>query len=251
MLRYVILYVINNNKWGEFLRYREVVEGTFLSRPNRFIAHVLIDGKKEIAHVKNTGRCRELLRESCKVYLSVSNNPRRKTKYDLIAALKERENLPPLLINLDSQIPNDVAEEWLKEGKLFSEYAYIKREVKYNNSRFDFYIEDGDKKIFLEVKGVTQEQNGIVMFPDAPTERGVKHLEELISAMEKGFEAYVLFVVQMKDISYLIPNDETHRAFGDTLRKAAEKGVKILAVDCEVTPDSIRAKGEVKVKLHN
>ena len=233
------------------MRYTRVVEGVFLCRPNRFIANVLIDGEECVAHVKNTGRCRELLTRNCKVYLSVSDNPERKTKYDLIAAEKPRDGLPPILINLDSQIPNDVAEKWLKSGNLFSENAFIKREVKYKNSRFDFYIEDGDRKCYLEVKGVTQEKGGVVMFPDAPTERGVKHLEELIDAKKNGFDAYVLFVVQMQNIDYLIPNDETHRAFGDTLRKAEENGVKIIAVDCVVTPDSIKANKKIKVKLHN
>lgn len=222
-----------------------------MCRPNRFIANVLIDGEECVAHVKNTGRCKELLTRNCKVYLSVSDNPERKTKYDLIAAEKPRDGLPPILINLDSQIPNDVAEKWLKIGNLFSENAFIKREVKYKNSRFDFYIEDGDRKCYLEVKGVTQEKGGVVMFPDAPTERGVKHLEELIDAKKNGFESYVLFVVQMQNIDYLIPNDETHRAFGDTLRKAEETGVKIIAVDCVVTPDSIKANKKIKVKLHN
>lgn len=233
------------------MRYTRVVEAVFLCRPNRFIANVLIDGEECVAHVKNTGRCRELLTRNCKVYLSVSDNPERKTKYDLIAAEKLRDGLPPILINLDSQIPNDVAENWLKSGNLFSENAFIKREAKYKNSRFDFYIEDGDRKCYLEVKGVTQENGGVVMFPDAPTERGVKHLEELIDAKKNGFESYVLFVVQMQNIDYLIPNDETHKVFGDTLRKAEETGVSIIAVDCVVTPDSIKANKKIKVKLHN
>ncbi len=231
------------------MQYKEITEGTFISRPNRFIAHVEIDGKETIVHVKNTGRCKELLLPGCKVYLSVSNNPNRKTKYDLVAALKERENLSPLLINLDSQIPNDAVEEWLKKGLLFSKNVKIKREAKYKNSRFDFYIEDSDRKAFLEVKGVTQEAEGIVMFPDAPTERGIKHIEELIGAKKNGFETFVLFVIQMKGIRYLIPNDETHKTFGDTLRQAKGCGVNILAVDCIVTPNSMEIDSYVDVIL--
>ncbi len=222
------------------MKYKNITEGTFINRPNRFIANVLIDGKEEVAHVKNTGRCRELLREGFKVYLEISSNPQRKTKYDLVAAVKEREGLPPLLINLDSQIPNSAAEEWLKGGNLFEKGAIIRREVTYKNSRFDFCIqEENGRKSFLEVKGVTQETEGKVLFPDAPTERGVKHIEELIKAKEEGFGAYILFVIQMKGIKSLSPNDETHKAFGDALRKAQEKGVTILAADCLVTPDSL------------
>lgn len=222
------------------MKYKNITEGIFLSRPNRFIANVLIDGKEEVAHVKNTGRCRELLREGFRVWLEISSNPTRKTKYDLVAAEKEREDLPPLFINLDSQIPNDCAGEWLPKSNLFSEDAKIRREVTYKNSRFDFSVEEKDGRIsFLEVKGVTQEINGKVLFPDAPTERGVKHIEELIKAKEEGFGAYILFVIQMKGIKSLSPNDETHKAFGDALRKAHKAGVRILAVDSIVTPDSI------------
>ncbi len=232
------------------MKYKSITEGTFINRPNRFIANVLIEGKEEVAHVKNTGRCKELLREGFKVYLEISPNPQRKTKYDLVAALKEREGLPPLLINLDSQIPNSAAEEWLRAGNIFEKGAKIRREVTYKNSRFDFLIEETNgRKSFLEVKGVTQEIEGRVLFPDAPTERGVKHIEELIKAREEGFGAYILFVIQMKGIGSLSPNDETHKAFGDALRKARDKGVTILAADCVVTPDSMELDEFVPVVL--
>ena len=226
------------------MTYKNIVEGKFLSRPNRFIANVEINGKTETVHVKNTGRCRELLTPNATVYLEKSDNPLRKTKYDLVAVLKG-----DMLINMDSQIPNDVAYEWLKNGNLFSRNAKIRREVTHNKSRFDFYIEDGDRKIFLEVKGCTLEQDGIAMFPDAPTERGVKHIEELIGCVNEGFEAYILFVIQMKPIKVFKPNDNTHKAFGDALRKARDSGVRILAYDSVVTPNSIKLDKEVPIEL--
>lgn len=221
------------------MKYREIAEGKFISRPNRFIARVEIGGNTETVHVKNTGRCGELLIEGSRVFLSVSDNPQRKTKYDLIAVEKKMER-GVVLVNMDSQIPNDVAEEWLRKGELFSENAVIRREVKYGNSRFDFYIEDGKRKAFLEVKGVTLENEGIASFPDAPTERGIKHLKELTGCVKDGYEAYVLFVIQMKGIHSFRPNDERHKEFGDALREAKKKGVEIAVVDCIVTPDSLR-----------
>ena len=229
------------------MKYKNVVEGEFISRPNRFIAQILIDGKEETVHVKNTGRCRELLIKGNRVYLSVSDNPERKTKYDLIAV--EKQTNPPLLVNMDSQIPNDAAGEWLKKGKLFSENALIRREVTYGKSRFDFYIEDGSRKAFLEVKGVTLENDGVVSFPDAPTERGVKHLNELINCVEEGYEAYILFVVQMKGIHYFTPNAENDRAFAEALKRAHESGVKIIAVDSVVTPDSMTIDKEIEYRI--
>ena len=231
------------------MKYENVIPATFIARPNRFIAHVLVEGEVAVAHVKNTGRCRELLAEDCRVYLAVSDNPARKTKYDLVAVEKLREGKPPLLINMDSQAPNTVAEEWLRQGNLFPKGATVRREVRFGDSRFDFYLECGERKAFLEVKGVTLEQDGIARFPDAPTERGVKHLKELAHCVEAGFEAYVLFVVQMKEIVALRPNDETHREFGETLRTAAAHGVKVLAVDCHVEPDRITAADPVRVIL--
>lgn len=231
------------------MKYENIVGGTFLDRPNRFIAYVEVDGKKETVHVKNTGRCRELLQQGNKVYLSIADNPNRKTKYDLIAVEKRREEKEPLLVNMDSQIPNDVTEEWLRKGILFSKEARVRREVKYGNSRFDFYIEDGERKAFLEVKGVTLEEDGIASFPDAPTERGIKHIRELMQCLQEGYEAYILFVIQMKEITKFRPNDKTHPAFGEALREAQKAGVKIMAVDCLVTVESIEADAPVFVKL--
>ena len=227
------------------MKYNNIVEGRFIERPNRFIAKVEIGGVTETVHVKNTGRCRELLVKGTTVYLEKSNNPERKTGYDLIAVLKNGKTL----INMDSQIPNAVTEEWLRKGNLFSKDAVIRREVTHNKSRFDFYIEEGGRKIFLEVKGCTLETDGIARFPDAPTERGVKHINELIDCTNLGFEAYILFVIQMKGIKHFEPNNVTHKAFGDALRNAENKGVNILAYDCIVTPDSIEIDKEVKVLL--
>lgn len=227
------------------MKYEKIVKGIFKARPNRFIALVELDGKAETVHVKNTGRCRELLTEGACVYLSVSNNPSRKTKYDLIAVEKQTQG-KVILVNMDSQVVNDVAEEYLSH--LFPN-AIIKREVTFGKSRFDFYIEAIDRKIFCEAKGVTLENEGVVSFPDAPTQRGVKHLNELVSAMEQGYEAMILFVIQMKGVKYFTPNDKTHKAFGDTLRLCKNKGVKIMAIDCLITPDTIFPSEEMEVRL--
>ena len=229
--------------------YPKIKKALFVSRPNRFIAEVIVDGCMERVHVKNTGRCKELLTEDCNVILYESDNSARKTKYDLIAVYKMRKGKAPLLINMDSQIPNDVAAEWLAKGELFSPNAIIRREVTFGNSRFDFYVEDGDRKAFVEVKGVTLEENGVAMFPDAPTERGVKHINELVSALEQGFEAYILFVIQMKDVQEFRPNDFTHKAFGDALRTAKSKGVKVIAVDCTVNENSVFADKKIEVNI--
>ncbi|MBQ7115723.1 MAG: DNA/RNA nuclease SfsA [Clostridia bacterium] len=226
------------------MRYSKVIEGVFIERPNRFIARVLIDGKIENVHVKNTGRCKELLVPDAKVYLYVSDNPNRKTKYDLIAVEKVTDR-GTILVNMDSQVPNDVVGEWLKKGELFSQNAVIKREAKFGNSRFDFFVEDGGRKAFVEVKGVTLENNGVVSFPDAPTERGVKHLNELALCLENGFEAFVIFVVQMKGVYKFEPNAEHHKEFADTLISAREKGVRVLVYDCIVTPDSIEIDNKI------
>lgn len=231
------------------MKYKHVIPAIFEERKNRFVATVQLNDKDETVHVKNTGRCKELLIPGCRVWLSVSDNPMRKTKYDLICSEKPREDQPPLLINLDSQVPNDAAGEWLRSSSLFSKNAVIRREYTFGNSRFDFYIEDGERRAFLEVKGVTLENNGIASFPDAPTERGVKHLRELIRCVSEGYEAYVLFVIQMKEISAFTPNDETHKEFGEVLRLANDSGVKILAMDCKVKNDSIVIDKEVKVVL--
>lgn len=231
------------------MKYKNVVKGIFKERPNRFIANVDIDKSVQVVHVKNTGRCRELLLPGTCVYLEKSDNSSRKTAYDLIAVEKAREGKTPLLINMDSQAPNNAVEEWLKKGNIFSEHAFIRREYTYGKSRFDFYIEDGERKAFLEVKGVTLEENGLALFPDAPTERGIKHIEELISCMDEGYEAYILFVIQMKEMYAFSPNDKMHPDFGRALRKAADKGVKVLAVDCNVGTDYMELDRYIEVRL--
>lgn len=223
------------------MRYGNIVKGRFLDRPNRFVAHVEIGGREEVCHVKNTGRCRELLVRDCTVYLDKAKNPERKTKYDLVAVEKGQR-----LINMDSYAPNIAAGEFLP--KIFPN-CIIRSEYTYGNSRFDFYIEDNSKKILLEVKGVTLEQDGIVMFPDAPTERGLKHVNELISCTKNGYEAYLLFVIQMDKVKYFTPNYETHPEFGEALKKASQAGVKLLAYDCAVTPDCMEIKSPVCIKL--
>lgn len=230
------------------MKYKRIVEGVFVSRPNRFIAQVIVDGTEQTVHVKNTGRCRELLVEGARVYLSVSDNPARKTNYDLVAVEKVTDR-GVLLINMDSQIPNDVVAEWLPQSGLFSGDAVFHREYTFGKSRFDFYVEDCNRKAFVEVKGVTLEDNGVVSFPDAPTERGVKHIEELISALEKGYESYVIFVVQMKGVSEFRPNRERHPEFADVLRKAYESRVKIISLDCFVSPDEMKIDSEIKMNL--
>ena len=230
------------------MKYTKVIKAKFLTRPNRFIAYCEVDGKRETVHVKNTGRCRELLVPNATVYLSVSDNPERKTKFDLIAVEKETTR-GTLMINMDSQAPNAAAHEWIASGGIFGEGATVRREVTYGKSRFDLYVEQGDRKAFVEVKGVTLENDGIASFPDAPTERGIKHINELISAKNDGFEAYILFVIQMKGIHTFTPNDETHKAFGDTLRHAAKSGVNILAYDCSVKPDEMIVSEPINVKL--
>lgn len=211
------------------MRYQRIVKGVFAERPNRFIAHVDIDGRREVVHVKNTGRCRELLIPGATVYLEKSNAPGRKTDYDLIAVKKGER-----LINMDSQAPNKVVEEWLLRKELFPDLVMLRPETKYGNSRFDFYAETENQKIFIEVKGVTLEQDGTAMFPDAPSDRAVKHVEELIQAKGNGFEAYIILVIQMRDVKCFLPNHKTHPEFAVCLEKAAAAGVKILAYDCRV-----------------
>ena len=230
------------------MKYGEIIKGRFISRPNRFIAKVDINGIVETVHVKNTGRCKELLVPDCTVYLERSTNPSRKTKYDLVAVYKQLEGKEPMLINMDSQAPNKAVEEWLAGG-LFSKDARIRREVTYRSSRFDFYVCDGERKAFIEVKGVTLETGGVASFPDAPTERGVKHIHELTECLKDGYEAYILFVVQMKGIHLLKPNDITHKAFGDALREAEKAGVKVIAVDCVITPDEMVIDQFIEVEL--
>lgn len=230
------------------MQYQNCVKGVFLNRPNRFIAQVEIGGVPHTVHVKNTGRCKELLVPRCIVYLEASDNPTRKTKYDLIAVEKKTEK-GVLLINMDSQAPNDAAAEWLPKSGLFSPAALFRREFTYGDSRFDFQIQDGEKTAFMEVKGVTLEQDGVALFPDAPTLRGVKHLNELIRCVKGGYDAYILFVIQMQGARLFSPNDSTHKAFGDALREAQRAGVKILAMDCTVTKNSMKIRNPVPIEL--
>ena len=183
------------------MEYDNIKEGHFLERPNRFIAYVDIEGRKEKVHVKNTGRCRELLTENALVYLDKSGRPGRNTEYDLVAVRKGTR-----LINMDSQAPNKAVQEWLYTGELFPNIRTLKPETQYRNSRFDFYAETPDHKIFIEVKGVTLEQDGIVLFPDAPSDRAVKHVEELMEAVKEGYEAYIILVIQMEGVKYFTPN---------------------------------------------
>lgn len=231
------------------MKYPKVRKAIFLERPNRFIARVELDGEPVVVHVKNTGRCKELLLPGTTVWLAESDQPARKTKYDLIAVEKQRSGKPDLLINMDSQAPNQAAEEWLKNGALFGKEAIVRREVTHGSSRFDFYIESGARKIFLEVKGCTLERDGLAFFPDAPTERGVKHIRELTSCLQEGYEAYILMVIQMKDIRAFSPNDETHPAFGDALREAVAKGVQLIAMDCTVAPSEMKIDSPVQTVL--
>lgn len=230
------------------MKYTNIVKGVFLSRPNRFIAEVEVDSVAYTVHVKNTGRCRELLQKGVTVYLEKSSNPNRKTAFDLVAVEKRREGKENLLVNMDSQIPNAVAYEWLKgKNPLFSENAKIRREVTFGDSRFDLYVEDGERKAFVEVKGVTLEQDGLSLFPDAPTLRGVKHINELIKARQAGFEAYILFVIQMKEVHTFSPHKKMHEDFAQALLKAKNEGVGVLAYDCKVTPHSLEIDEEVAV----
>ena len=222
--------------------YGQVCRGNFLTRPNRFIAHVAIDGRTEVCHVKNTGRCRELLTPGATVYLERSDNPKRKTQYDLIAVEKG-----DLLINMDAQAPNQVFGEWVAEN--WPGLRSLRPEFTWEDSRFDFRLETEKGITFVEVKGVTLEENGEVRFPDAPTERGVKHLHGLRRAVEQGCGAAVCFVVQMKGVTHFRPNDLTHPAFGQALREAASGGVQVLAYDCVVTPESLRMDAPVPVLL--
>lgn len=224
--------------------YTNIKKAIFLDRPNRFIAHIDIDGTVEVSHVKNTGRCRELFIPGATVFVQEVMNEMRKTKYDLISVVKEDR-----LINVDSQVPNRVFYEWLRRGDFLPDVEKIQSERRFLNSRFDFYLEYGGKKAFVEVKGVTLEKNGVVMFPDAPTERGVKHINELMECKKGGYEAFVVFVVQMNGVQYFTPNEETHKAFADTLRVAREKGVHIAAIDCEVSENSIVPGRGVEVRL--
>ena len=226
------------------MKYENIEQAVFQNRPNRFIAQVELQGQTETVHVKNTGRCKELLIPGVPVILERSSNPARKTKYDLICVNKSGR-----WINMDSQVPNKAAAEWIRNGGLFPEKVTVRTEKTYGNSRFDIYVESEQRKAFIEVKGVTLEDNNIARFPDAPTQRGVKHVEELIHCMEDGYEAYLLFVIQMKGIIRFEPNWNTHPAFGEALQRAQKAGVRLIARDCLVTEDTIEIQDPVEICL--
>lgn len=226
------------------MKYEHTEKAIFLERPNRFIAYVNLDGRTETVHVKNTGRCKELLIPGTEIILEKSGNPARKTKYDLISVRKSNR-----WINMDSQIPNKAAEEWLLKGSLFPEEIQIRREKTFGNSRFDLYVESSRRKAFMEVKGVTLEENNIARFPDAPTQRGLKHVEELTHCIRDGYEAYLLFVIQMKGITCFEPNWNTHPEFGEALIDAQNAGVKLLAYDCFVTENLMEIRDPVPINL--
>ena len=226
------------------MKYKNIKEGTFLSRPNRFLANVEIDGQTHVCHVKNTGRCRELLVPGARVYLEESDNPLRKTGFDLVSVYKENK-----LFNIDSSAPNKIFGEWIEASGLFGNDVFVKPECKYKNSRFDFYIESGNRRIFAEVKGVTLEENGVMMFPDAPTERGVKHLNELVECVKDGYEGYVVFIIQADTAKYFTPNRKTHEEFADALKNAETCGVRIICLCCDVKMDEITAKEYVEYRI--
>ena len=228
------------------MRYENIKKARFLARPNRFIAHAELDGQEVICHVKNTGRCRELLipGETTIYIQDHGEDAKRKTRYSLIGV--EKGNL---MINMDSQAPNKVVKEWIQAGEFLPGITFMKPEKKYGNSRFDFYLEQGEKKIFLEVKGVTLEEDGVAMFPDAPTERGVKHIEELIACKEDGYDAYIVFVVQMAGMKVFRPNEKTQPEFGEALRKARSHGVEIIVKNCIVTPDELKITDSLPFEL--
>lgn len=226
------------------MKYNKTVKATFIERPNRFVAKVLLDGEEIYCHVKNTGRCKELLVPGAIVWLEDSENPNRKYRYSLVTVKKGDR-----LVNMDSQVPNKVVGEWLSEGKFFKDIRLLKPECTYGSSRFDFYCEYEDKKAFIEVKGVTLENDNVVSFPDAPTERGTRHAKELAECIKDGFEAYIIFVVQMKNVLYFEPNSVNDPAFAEALKQAESQGVKVLAIDCSVSENEMRAEDFVEVRI--
>ena len=238
------------------MKYSHIEKGTFIKRPNRFIAHVNVNGTEHVVHVKNTGRCKELLVPGCTVFLEKSDNPARKTLYDLVSVIKKCDDGRELLINMDSQAPNKVAAEWIQSNrKRFPEITLFKPEFTYGDSRFDFYLEYNDDsgcghKMFIEVKGCTLESDKVARFPDAPTERGLKHVTELTEIKKQGeYECGVLLIIQMKGCTVFKPNWDTHEAFGIALQEAQKAGVEIMAVDCNVTEDSLVADENVMIDL--
>ena len=226
------------------MKYNKIVKAEFIERPNRFVAKVRLDGEEIFCHVKNTGRCRELLCSGAEIYLEDSENPQRKYRYSLVTVRKGER-----LVNMDSQAPNKVVGEWLKNGGLFNNITLLKPESRYGSSRFDFYCEYEDKKAYIEVKGVTLENDNIVSFPDAPTERGARHVSELAECIKEGYEAYIIFVIQMKDVLYFTPNESHDPTFAAALKKAEGEGVKVIAVDCLVSEEEMQIKNFVQVKL--
>ncbi|MBR3474537.1 MAG: DNA/RNA nuclease SfsA [Oscillospiraceae bacterium] len=226
------------------MKYEHIRKAVFLRRPNRFIAHIDLDGAETVCHVKNTGRCRELLVPGAEVYIQRASNPQRKTAWDLIAVQKGER-----LINMDAAAPNAVFGEWLRAGGPGFVPELLRPECVHGGSRFDFYLEHRGRRIFAEVKGVTLEEDGVVRFPDAPTERGAKHIRGLRACLSEGYEAWAVFVIQMKDVQHFEPNRKTDPAFAEALTAAAEAGVKILALDCSVTPDSLALADPVPVRL--
>lgn len=226
------------------MKYNNIVKAYFIKRLNRFVAICKLQDEEVFCHVKNTGRCGEILKEGAECYLEVSDNPNRKYKYSLVVVRKGER-----LINIDSQAPNKAVGEFLKSGRFIDNIKNIRPEKTFGKSRFDFYFEYGNKKAFLEVKGVTLEKDGVVLFPDAPTERGTKHLNELQACLKEGYEAYVMFVVQMKDVLHFSPNTITDPRFSTALRQASDTGVKVLCYDCNVTENEMNICCEVDVKL--
>jgi len=224
--------------------YENILPAIFVDRPNRFIAHVELNGRLEVCHVKNTGRCRELLIPGCRVYVQHQPSPTRKTAYDLIAVEKGER-----LLNMDANAPNRVFNEYVRAGRFLRGWSVIRPETTHGDSRFDFYLESPGHRLFAEVKGVTLEDDGVMRFPDAPTERGVKHLEGLARCVQEGYEAWAVFVIQTEDVRWMEPNRRTHPAFADALRQAAQAGVHLLALDCHTEPDRLEICRPVEIRL--
>lgn len=230
------------------MKYKNIEKGSFISRKNRFVAVAEINGIKQEVHVKNTGRLGELLIGGVTAYFEKSGNPDRKTAYDMVAVENTAEGYPTQIVNIDSNVANDVAYEWILKSGIFSDKAIIRREVKFESSRFDFFIEDKEERAFLEVKGVTLRKGNIALFPDAPTDRGIKHIKELIKAKRQGYKAYILFVIQMKGVELFTPNKATHNEFAKVLQEAEKEGVEIFATDCIVSSDEIVPDKNIKVR---
>ena len=224
--------------------YENILPAIFVDRPNRFIAHVELNGRLEVCHVKNTGRCRELLIPGCRVYVQHQPSPTRKTAYDLIAVEKGER-----LLNMDANAPNRVFNEYVRAGRFLRGWSVIRPETTHGDSRFDFYLESPGHRLFAEVKGVTLEDDGVMRFPDAPTERGVKHLEGLARCVQEGYEAWAVFVIQTEDVRWMEPNRRTHLAFADAMRQAAQAGVHLLALDCHTEPDRLEIRRPVEIRL--